>query len=140
MSARPSGVGAGNIAVHAFRREFLERVGGGDLALPYHRARKKLVALDERGTPREVEGIKFETFVFDALPRAERVLVQEVLREEEFVFGQHHTWQTPIRTIETRSGVRFGDLASIDPLADVVEGPEATAPLTDFGAIVFRRR
>jgi UDP-N-acetylglucosamine/UDP-N-acetylgalactosamine diphosphorylase len=75
---------AGNIAVHAFRREFLERVGGGDLALPYHRAKKKLQVLDQAGQPCEREGIKFETFVFDALPRAERVLVQEVAREEEF--------------------------------------------------------
>jgi endonuclease G len=65
---------------------------------------------------------------------------QDFLREEEFVFGQHHTWQTAIRTIEARSGVRFGELASIDPLADVPEGPEALTPLTDFGAIVFRRR
>jgi endonuclease G len=63
---------------------------------------------------------------------------QDFLREEGFVFGQHHTWQTPIRTIEMRSRVRFGDLASIDPLADVVEGP--VTPLTDFGAIVFKRR
>ncbi|MBL8897895.1 MAG: UTP--glucose-1-phosphate uridylyltransferase [Planctomycetes bacterium] len=75
---------AGNIAVHAFRRDFLERVGAGDLSLPYHRAKKKLTVLDEAGRPQEREGIKFETFVFDALPRAQRVLVQEVLREEEF--------------------------------------------------------
>ncbi|MBK9383898.1 MAG: UTP--glucose-1-phosphate uridylyltransferase [Planctomycetes bacterium] len=75
---------AGNIAVHAFRRDFLERVGGGDLSLPYHRAKKKLTVIDEHGRAHEREGIKFETFVFDALPRAHRVLVQEVLREEEF--------------------------------------------------------
>ena len=63
---------------------------------------------------------------------------EDYLRDEEFVFGQHQTWQTPIHAIEQRAGVRFGELASIDPLADVPEGPPA--PLTDFAAIVFQRR
>jgi endonuclease G len=61
----------------------------------------------------------------------------DFLREEEFVFGQHHTWQTSIRSIEERSGTRFGDLASLDPLRDVEEGPGS--PLIDFAGIVFRR-
>jgi endonuclease G len=62
----------------------------------------------------------------------------DFLRDEEFVFGQHQTWQTPIHAIEQRAGVRFGELTSLDPLADVPEGPPL--PLTDFAAIVFQRR
>jgi len=62
---------------------------------------------------------------------------EDFLREEEFVFGQHRTWQTPIRTIERGAGVRFGDLAALDPLAEVEEG--VATPLTDFAGIVFRR-
>jgi endonuclease G len=62
---------------------------------------------------------------------------QDFLREEEFVFGQHQTWQTSIRTIERGSGIRFGELASLDPLGDEEEG--LLTPLTDFGNIVFRR-
>ena len=62
----------------------------------------------------------------------------DFLRDEEFVFGQHQTWQTPIHAIEQRAGVRFGELGALDPLADVPEGPPA--PLTDFAAIVFARR
>ena len=63
---------------------------------------------------------------------------EDFLRDEEFVFGQHQTWQTPIHAIEQRAGVRFGELTSLDPLADVPEG--LPAPLTDFAAIVFQRR
>ena len=63
---------------------------------------------------------------------------EDFLRDEEFVFGQHQTWQTSIHAIEQRAGIRFGELASIDPLADVPEGPPA--PLTDFSGIVFQRR
>jgi endonuclease G len=59
----------------------------------------------------------------------------EFLRDEEFVFGQHQTWQAPIKQIEARAGIRFGRLASLDPLASVNEG--FAAPLTDFGRIVF---
>jgi len=62
---------------------------------------------------------------------------EDFLREEEFIFGQHDTWQTPIRAIERRSGVRFGELASLDPLGDVEES--VATPLTDFAGIVFRR-
>jgi endonuclease G len=60
------------------------------------------------------------------------------LREDEFVFGQHETWQTPIHRIEARTGIKFGDLASRDPLA--AEDEAVSRPLRDFGQIVFARR
>lgn len=63
---------------------------------------------------------------------------EDFLREEEFVFGQHATTQTPIRTIEQRAGVSFGQLRSFDPLDTVDEAIER--PLTDFSQITFRRR
>lgn len=61
----------------------------------------------------------------------------DFLREEEFVFGQHQTWQAPIRDIERRSGLRFADLAERDPLAVGDESP--AAPLSAFEQIVFHR-
>jgi endonuclease G len=61
----------------------------------------------------------------------------DFIREEEFVFGQHLTWQTPIRSIEQRAGVRFANLATLDPLRDVEEGVGSV--LVDFAGIVFRR-
>lgn len=76
--------GAGSIAVHLFDRTFVERItSGGHLSLPIHAASKKL----KKYTPQsfiELDGYKFEKFVFDALPLAERTLVMETLREEEF--------------------------------------------------------
>ncbi len=75
---------AGNIAVHAIEREFIEELTRGGLQLPYHLARKKLRALDGRGEPCEQSGTKFETFVFDALARSPRSVVLEVERAVEF--------------------------------------------------------
>jgi UDP-N-acetylglucosamine pyrophosphorylase len=78
---------AGNIAIHLFARSFLERVAAERNALPLHHATKKIPHVDARGVrvePPEPNGIKFERFVFDALPLARRVLAIEVARAEEF--------------------------------------------------------
>lgn len=76
---------AGNIAVHAIRRDFIERLtAGGDLELPWHLARKRMKAVDATGAPIEVDGVKFETFVFDALAATTNSVVLEVDRALEF--------------------------------------------------------
>jgi UDP-N-acetylglucosamine/UDP-N-acetylgalactosamine diphosphorylase len=79
---------AGNIALHMLGRAFVERVTSGDLALPYHRAEKKVPCIDlETGRPvdpSEPNGIKLEMFVFDAIPLCEQSIVYEVERTDEF--------------------------------------------------------
>jgi len=75
---------AGSIAIHMLRLDFVERLTAGGVSLPFHRAAKKIPALDEQGRPAEIEGIKFETFIFDALRFAEVSVTLEVRREEEF--------------------------------------------------------
>jgi UDP-N-acetylglucosamine/UDP-N-acetylgalactosamine diphosphorylase len=75
---------AGNIAVHALSLEFTETLTTGPLELPWHLARKKMQVVEADGSRRECTGIKFETFVFDALARSERSVVLEVERSEEF--------------------------------------------------------
>lgn len=80
---------AGSIAIHAMRRDFVERVNSGaDFGLPFHRAEKKVPCFDvETGQhvePDEPNAIKLETFVFDALPLCERSIVYETDRVEEF--------------------------------------------------------
>ncbi|MDT8272170.1 MAG: UTP--glucose-1-phosphate uridylyltransferase, partial [Desulfomonilia bacterium] len=55
---------AGSIAIHMINRSFVEKITTEDLSLPYHRARKKIQTLDEAGRTNEIEGIKFETFIF----------------------------------------------------------------------------
>ncbi len=75
---------AGSIAIHVIRRDFIEKLTDGGLALPYHRAGKNIPTIDEGGNPVDVKGIKFETFIFDALPLSETSVTLEVGREDEF--------------------------------------------------------
>lgn len=77
----------GSIAIHIISRNFIEELNCNGFALPFHRAIKKIPHIDEEGNkiiPEDVCGIKLETFVFDALPIAERSIIFETLREEEF--------------------------------------------------------
>ncbi|MCB9916519.1 MAG: UTP--glucose-1-phosphate uridylyltransferase, partial [Planctomycetes bacterium] len=77
--------GAGNIAAHALELDFLaELTAGGGLELPWHVARKRMSVVGASGAPAEVEGAKFETFVFDALAKSPRSVTLEVARHEEF--------------------------------------------------------
>ena len=77
--------GYGSIAIHIFDREFLADLLRRGVELPWHRARKKVPYLDERGrliTPAQANADKFERFIFDVLPWAETALVVETTREE----------------------------------------------------------
>jgi UDP-N-acetylglucosamine/UDP-N-acetylgalactosamine diphosphorylase len=79
--------GAGNPAIHLFDLGFLRRVTQGATRLPFHIARKKVPHIDESGkpvNPAKENALKFEMFVFDALPMADRWLVMESPREDEF--------------------------------------------------------
>jgi UDP-N-acetylglucosamine/UDP-N-acetylgalactosamine diphosphorylase len=78
---------AGSIAVHCLERAFVERLTVGGAALPFHRAEKRVphVTLDgARVDPEQPNAVKFETFLFDALPLAERTATVESERWEEF--------------------------------------------------------
>jgi len=75
---------AGNIAVHAISVDFIAEITAGGLSLPWHVARKTISTLDDDGTPCERDGMKFETFVFDALGLASKSVTLEVSREMEF--------------------------------------------------------
>jgi UDP-N-acetylglucosamine/UDP-N-acetylgalactosamine diphosphorylase len=78
---------AGSPAIHLFDLGFLKRVTRGASRLPFHIARKKVPHLDETGqpvNPTKENALKFEMFVFDALPMADRWLVMESPRADEF--------------------------------------------------------
>lgn len=81
---------AGSIAIHIFSRELVERMGDAKdpaLRLPFHLAKKKVPTVDANGQPiepSEPNGIKFEMFVFDALPFAKNPVIVETAREDEF--------------------------------------------------------
>jgi UDP-N-acetylglucosamine/UDP-N-acetylgalactosamine diphosphorylase len=67
---------------------FLETVTTGSTRLAYHVARKKVAHWDpatgQTVTPNTENALKFETFVFDALPLADRWLAVSVRRDDEF--------------------------------------------------------
>ena len=79
---------AGNMAIHMFNRDFLQRTT--DAGLPFHLAKKNVPYIDSTGTPQKPDdpsspnAIKFERFIFDALPLAKNALVVETSREREF--------------------------------------------------------
>jgi UDP-N-acetylglucosamine/UDP-N-acetylgalactosamine diphosphorylase len=80
---------AGSIAIHLLDREFVRRLARaeGGAALPFHRADKKIPTIDSSGRPVKPErpnGVKFELFVFDALPFARNPVVIETLRQDDF--------------------------------------------------------
>ncbi|RKX34246.1 MAG: UDPGP type 1 family protein [Verrucomicrobia bacterium] len=80
---------AGSIAIHVLSTAFARRLGdgGSGIVLPFHRADKKVVTIDEDGNsvaPGAANGIKFEMFVFDALPFAKNPIVVETSRIDEF--------------------------------------------------------
>jgi UDP-N-acetylglucosamine/UDP-N-acetylgalactosamine diphosphorylase len=87
---RPDGgleLWAGTIAVHVFDREFVEGLAAGGAHLPFHRAVKKVPYVGDDGELVELDqpnAVKFETFVFDALPIAERSAIVETDRAVEF--------------------------------------------------------
>ncbi|MDE3084691.1 MAG: UTP--glucose-1-phosphate uridylyltransferase, partial [Verrucomicrobiota bacterium] len=94
---------AGSIAIHVLDREFVRRMvrsanstrspqagsgqAAGGSALPFHRADKKISTIDAAGRPVKPEkpnGVKFEMFVFDALPLAKNPVVIETRRADDF--------------------------------------------------------
>ncbi len=76
---------AGNIANHILDLAFVERLTrGGALRLPWHLARKSIPTLADDGSRVEVQGVKFETFIFDALGEARGSVTLEVDRRLEF--------------------------------------------------------
>ncbi|AQT68375.1 putative uridylyltransferase [Anaerohalosphaera lusitana] len=77
----------GSIAIHIVSVDFVEKLNAHGFALPIHRAVKKIPHINEKGEkvkPEEPNGVKLETFVFDALPLADESIILETVREEEF--------------------------------------------------------
>lgn len=80
---------AGSIAIHILDIGFVERIGSGTTGtkLPFHKAVKKIKTIDASGNPvipQAANGVKFEMFVFDALPFARNPIVIETMREDDF--------------------------------------------------------
>jgi UDP-N-acetylglucosamine/UDP-N-acetylgalactosamine diphosphorylase len=94
---------AGNPAIHWFDVAFLERVTRGPQGMPFHVARKKVPYLNEAGQvvqPQKENALKFERFIFDVLPLAERWTMVETLRRTEFAPLKNATGADSPETVE----------------------------------------
>jgi UDP-N-acetylglucosamine/UDP-N-acetylgalactosamine diphosphorylase len=84
----------GSIAIHIISTAFVERLSAEGFSLPLHRAVKKIPCIDASGNhiePAEPNGIKLESFIFDALPLAANSIILETLRGEEFAPVKNET-------------------------------------------------
>ena len=121
---------AGNIAIHVLDLNFLELSATQNNGLPFHRAFKSVPFVDAQGSlvkPAAPNAIKFERFVFDLLPLAERTIVVEGDAKEVFapvknadgaatdtpthcrlaLIAQHKRWLE-------KAGVSVSDLAKVE--------------------------
>ena len=99
----------GSIAIHIINRLFVERLNSRGFALPLHRAVKKIRHIDEHGNPTKSEGIKLESFVFDALPLASNSMVLQTLRNEEFAPTKNPTGVDSVETTRQMMVARAAD-------------------------------
>ncbi|HEY7152419.1 MAG TPA: UDPGP type 1 family protein [Gemmataceae bacterium] len=128
---------AGSPAIHIFDADFLSRVTEGAGLLPFHVARKKVPCLDDKGQtvqPEKENALKFERFIFDVLPLAERWLVMETSHREEFAPLKNAEGADSPKTVAaalsnlaadwlSRAGVEVPRTASGEPAAPLEISP-----------------
>lgn len=121
---------AGSIAIHVLSIDFVDRVTAPDsgLALPLHRAMKKVPHVDlESGDPIEPDApnaTKLELFIFDAIPLAERSMVWETERVEEFA---------PIKNATGADSAESSHALQYERAARWVEAAGGRVPRSDDG-------
>jgi UDP-N-acetylglucosamine/UDP-N-acetylgalactosamine diphosphorylase len=146
---------AGSIAIHILARRFVERLSEGKrFGLPFHRAEKQIPCIDEAGrpvSPAEPNGIKFETFVFDALPLAQRTMILEIDRACEFSPVKNPDGEDSIVTAHRdmvrlaarwfeEAGVRLPRDAAGEPQVKVEISALAARNVEELRALVAQRR
>ena len=86
---------AGSPAIHVISRSFVERLtANGFISLPWHRADKKVAYTNENGIriePDKENAVKLETFIFDALPMADKTMILEGERTKQFAPTKNKT-------------------------------------------------
>jgi len=112
----------GSIAIHIISTAFVERLNAKGFSLPIHRAVKKIPYIDSNGRrvePDEPNGVKIETFVFDALPLAANSIILETIRKEEFA---------PTKNVTGADSIETTKQMMIDRAADWLESAGVEIP------------
>jgi UDP-N-acetylglucosamine/UDP-N-acetylgalactosamine diphosphorylase len=121
---------AGSIAIHLFELDFLERLASGEIRLPFHRAVKKVpfVGIDgQLVRPEAPNAVKFEQFIFDALPLAMRSTLVETERSLEFEPLKNATGPDSPATVRQRMSDNFADWLEAAG-AKVARRPDGSVP------------
>ncbi len=121
---------AGSIGIHLLEVAFIERLLS-DLTLPFHRAIKKVSYLDREGktvNPASPNAVKFERFIFDALPLAQRYTLVETDRAQEFEPLKNATGPDSPASVRQRMS---------DVFADWLEQAGAVVPRRPDGSAAF---
>ncbi len=134
---------AGSVAIHLINRSYVESLtGGGELSLPWHRARKKVEYYDAIASttvqPDSPNATKFEMFIFDAIPLATKSIVLEQRREDCF---------SPVKNAEgvdspatarrdmIRRAASWLESCGVDVLRNSKKEPQATIEISPLRAI-----
>jgi UDP-N-acetylglucosamine/UDP-N-acetylgalactosamine diphosphorylase len=102
----------GSIAIHIINTAFVEKLNAKGFSLPLHRAVKKIPHIDQQGNfidPAKPNGIKLESFVFDALPLASRSIILQTPRDEEFGPVKNATGTDSVETARKMMVARAAD-------------------------------
>jgi UDP-N-acetylglucosamine/UDP-N-acetylgalactosamine diphosphorylase len=102
----------GSIAIHIISTSFVEKLNAKGFSLPLHRALKKIPHIDQHGNliePAEPNGIKLETFVFDAVPLASRSIILQTVRSQEFAPTKNDTGADSVETTRQMMVARAAD-------------------------------
>jgi UDP-N-acetylglucosamine/UDP-N-acetylgalactosamine diphosphorylase len=113
---------AGSPAIHVFDVEFLSRMVGDGVKIPFHVAKKKVPYLDDSGSvvqPVQENALKFELFIFDVLPLAQTCTVVETSRRREFM---------PLKNAEGPDSPQTVRQAQSDLFADWMRRAGVTLP------------
>ncbi len=134
--------------VSGFRSQVFPAAGAAP-ALPFHRADKKIQTVDEKGNtlkPEKANGVKFEMFVFDALPFARNSVVIETARQDDFSPVKNaegvDSPQTS-RDDQLRQFARWFKAVGAPVETDATGRPQATvevSPLFGYDAETFAER
>jgi UDP-N-acetylglucosamine/UDP-N-acetylgalactosamine diphosphorylase len=111
---------AGSTGVHCLDRAFATRLATGQAPLAFHRADKTVATVDG-----DVAAVKFEAFMFDALPLAARTATVEMARDERFA---------PVKNAEGADSPATCRAAMVDRAARWLHQQGATVPRGDDGA------
>jgi UDP-N-acetylglucosamine/UDP-N-acetylgalactosamine diphosphorylase len=120
---------AGSIAIHVLERTFVERLVTMH-SLPFHRAIKKVSYVDENGQtvkPANPNGVKFEQFIFDALPHASQWAIVETDRSTEFEPLKNAVGPDSPATVHQRMSDLFGNWLE-QAGASVPRRPDGSVP------------